>query len=51
MTKTDLKQTKNSCLIDNDNGNCFGFYIRKSIYNDHTIFMVSWWGRYSYFNK
>ena len=24
---------------------------RKSIYNDHNRFMVSWWKRYSYFNN
>ena len=26
------------------------FHIQKSIYDDHTRFMVSWWGIYSYFN-
>ena len=27
------------------------FHIQKKAYNDHTRFMVSWWGRYSYFNN
>ena len=26
-------------------------HIQKGIYNDHIIFMVSWWGIYSYFKK
>ena len=28
------------------------FHIQKIVYiNDHNIFMVYWWGRYSYFNN
>ena len=26
-------------------------HIQKSIYDYHTIFMVSWWRRYAYFNN
>ena len=31
----------------------FSFHIKTYIYiyNDHTRFMVSWWGRYSYLNN
>ena len=29
----------------------FRFLIQKYIYNDPTIFMVYWWGRYSYLNN
>ena len=31
--------------------NILSFHIKKSIYNDPTRFMVSWWGTYSYFNN
>ena len=27
------------------------FHNQKKIYNDHTIFVVYWWGRYSYLNN
>ena len=26
-------------------------YAENSIYDDHSQFMLSWWGRYSYFNN
>ena len=38
--------------MGDDEGNCFELsYLGKSIYNDHTRFMVSWWIRYSYLKK
>ena len=39
-------------MIKDEEGNTFEFsYTDNSIYDDHSWFVVSWWGRYSYFNN
>ena len=44
-------QENNSVTEDHD-GKCFELsYSVKIIYNSINIFMVSWWGTYSYFNN
>ena len=45
------KKTKNCCLTEDDDGNCFEFsYSDIHEYNSHTIFVLSWRVRYSYIN-
>ena len=39
-------------ITEEDDGNYFEIsYSKKYIYNDHNIFIVSWWGTDSNFNK
>ena len=43
--------TEKNYITEDDDGKFFGLSYSKSIYNDTNIFMVSWWGKYSYFNN
>ena len=43
---------KDISVTNNDYGNWFEFsFTEIYIYNDHTRFVVSWWGIYSYLNN
>ena len=44
--------TENNHVTEDDDGNCFKLsYSEMSIYKYSNMFMVSWWGTYSYFNN
>ena len=52
ITKKDLKKSiyiyiLKRMIMDAD----LSVVFQKTIHNYHTIYMVAWWGRYSYFNN
>ena len=47
-----MKRHEQNIVIEYDEVNTFKFsYIEKKSYDDHSILVLSWWGRYSHPNN